>query len=176
MAKEKTEKQNPVENPVVEWNAQVEVITIRFGSKKSNITLEVDEIIDLLKDDSIYKRLKRGKEIEDLFAHLISQDTSLSEIILSGGDPLSLSHEMLSSLLLELDKIPHLRRISRGKKRLSYLIGPDDALFFIGAWLLNRLHDECPGFLNTRMPTRNPIDDVRKLNRLQFRATAFQCN
>lgn len=41
----------------------------------------------------------------------IQKDTSLSEIILSGGDPLSLSHESLQDLLLGLDAIPHLRRI-----------------------------------------------------------------
>jgi len=48
------------------------------------------------------------------FAHeieLIRQDPTLSEIILSGGDPLSLSTETVSSLIRQLDVIPHLERL-----------------------------------------------------------------
>jgi EF-P beta-lysylation protein EpmB len=41
----------------------------------------------------------------------IRQDLSIHEVILSGGDPLSLSHDKLASLLLELAKMPHVRRI-----------------------------------------------------------------
>ena len=41
----------------------------------------------------------------------IAQDSSLEEIILSGGDPLSLSDSRLSSLTDELAKIPHIRRL-----------------------------------------------------------------
>ena len=39
------------------------------------------------------------------------QDKTLREIILSGGDPLSLSNELLKELLDALDRIPHLKRI-----------------------------------------------------------------
>ena len=41
----------------------------------------------------------------------LSQDPSISEAILSGGDPLSLSNSALASLFKGLDNIPHLRRI-----------------------------------------------------------------
>jgi EF-P beta-lysylation protein EpmB len=41
----------------------------------------------------------------------ISQDASLTEVLLSGGDPLSLSNEQLRLLLQELGKIPHLKRV-----------------------------------------------------------------
>jgi EF-P beta-lysylation protein EpmB len=41
----------------------------------------------------------------------IQQDTSLKEIILSGGDPLSLSHRQLKSLIDSLSQIPHLKRL-----------------------------------------------------------------
>lgn len=41
----------------------------------------------------------------------IAQNTSLSEIILSGGDPLSLGDEALGTLLFDLGRIPHLKRI-----------------------------------------------------------------
>lgn len=41
----------------------------------------------------------------------IASDDSLSEIILSGGDPLALSNAQLSELIAGLEKIPHLRRL-----------------------------------------------------------------
>jgi EF-P beta-lysylation protein EpmB len=41
----------------------------------------------------------------------IAADPTLSEIILSGGDPLALSNETLKSLLLRLNAIPHVKRI-----------------------------------------------------------------
>ncbi|MBS0603686.1 MAG: EF-P beta-lysylation protein EpmB [Verrucomicrobia bacterium] len=41
----------------------------------------------------------------------IANEPSLSEILLSGGDPLSLSDAQLKHLLGELDQIPHLKRI-----------------------------------------------------------------
>lgn len=46
------------------------------------------------------------KEIEK-----IQKDTSLKEIILSGGDPLSLSDQELENLLNSLDQIEHIQRI-----------------------------------------------------------------
>lgn len=42
---------------------------------------------------------------------LIAEDDSIREVILSGGDPLSLSDEILQNLLQEIDAIPHVRRI-----------------------------------------------------------------
>jgi EF-P beta-lysylation protein EpmB len=41
----------------------------------------------------------------------IAQDTSLEEVILSGGDPLSLSDARLTSLTDALARIPHIRRL-----------------------------------------------------------------
>lgn len=41
----------------------------------------------------------------------LKNNTSLSEIILSGGDPLSLSDSVLANLLSSLDSIKHLKRI-----------------------------------------------------------------
>lgn len=42
---------------------------------------------------------------------LINQDDSINEVILSGGDPLSLSDERLAKLFNMLEAIPHLKRI-----------------------------------------------------------------
>lgn len=46
------------------------------------------------------------KELETL-----REDTSLEEVILSGGDPLSLSNRRLKDLLFSIDEIPHIKRI-----------------------------------------------------------------
>jgi KamA family protein len=46
------------------------------------------------------------KEIE-----IIAQDSSIKEVILSGGDPLSLSDHTLSKLITALNEIPHVKRI-----------------------------------------------------------------
>ena len=46
------------------------------------------------------------KELEEL-----AQDPSLTDIILSGGDPLSLSHLTLERLIKDLDAIPHLKKL-----------------------------------------------------------------
>lgn len=42
---------------------------------------------------------------------LIEEDETISEVILSGGDPLSLSDEMLQKLLKSISQIPHIKRI-----------------------------------------------------------------
>ncbi len=41
----------------------------------------------------------------------LAQDTTLSEVILSGGDPLSLSNESLAALFAALEPLSHVRRI-----------------------------------------------------------------
>ena len=47
----------------------------------------------------------------DSMASAIEQDTSITEVILSGGDPLSLGNARLSRLIRRFDAIAHLRRI-----------------------------------------------------------------
>jgi EF-P beta-lysylation protein EpmB len=42
---------------------------------------------------------------------ILREDSLCSEIILSGGDPLSLSNESLEDLIRSLEEIPHLRRL-----------------------------------------------------------------
>ena len=73
----------------------------------------------------------------------LSQDPTISEVILSGGDPLSLSDSSLSALFKSLDAIPHLRRIrfhSRfpigiperiDESFLSILAGSTKQVFFV---------------------------------------------
>ncbi len=56
---------------------------------------------DYLENENFFE-----KELE-----ILEQDSSLSEIILSGGDPLSLSNEQLGHLIQRLALIPHLKRL-----------------------------------------------------------------
>jgi EF-P beta-lysylation protein EpmB len=51
-----------------------------------------------------------SSEIENVL-HLLNTDSTLEEVILSGGDPLSLSNARLESLMTSLDEIPHIKRI-----------------------------------------------------------------
>jgi EF-P beta-lysylation protein EpmB len=51
-----------------------------------------------------------SKGFESELEH-IEQDLSIHEVILSGGDPLSLSDEILSQILERLAKLPHIRRL-----------------------------------------------------------------
>jgi EF-P beta-lysylation protein EpmB len=55
------------------------------------------------------KDLKNSNFEKEIF--LIKKDNSIEEIILSGGDPLSLDNNGLKNLLQNLNKIPHLKRI-----------------------------------------------------------------
>lgn len=55
-----------------------------------------------------YEKERRVLEEE---LSLISHDPSIREVILSGGDPLSLSDQDLLVLILALEKIPHVQRI-----------------------------------------------------------------
>jgi EF-P beta-lysylation protein EpmB len=63
----------------------------------------------------------------------IAADPSLEEIILSGGDPLSLSDSRLTSLTDELAKIPHIRRLRLHTRQPVVLPSRVDAGFT--AWL-----------------------------------------
>lgn len=66
----------------------------------------------------------------------LHDDTSVEEVILSGGDPLSLPDEKLSELTHALSEIPHIKRL-RLHTRLPIVLPEriDDAL---SSWLENR--------------------------------------
>jgi L-lysine 2,3-aminomutase len=63
----------------------------------------------------------------------IASDPSLEEIILSGGDPLSLSDSRLTALADELAKIPHIRRLRLHTRQPVVLPSRVDA--GLAAWL-----------------------------------------
>jgi EF-P beta-lysylation protein EpmB len=58
-----------------------------------------------------YADLQLSKQKEDAAVLAIQNDTSISEVILSGGDPLLLSDSRLARLIQQLDSISHLKRI-----------------------------------------------------------------
>ncbi len=58
-----------------------------------------------------YPQQQAGREQWSQALNYIQQDTSISEVILSGGDPLVLSDDRLDELITQLEKIPHLSRL-----------------------------------------------------------------
>ncbi|MEH6626984.1 MAG: EF-P beta-lysylation protein EpmB [Motiliproteus sp.] len=62
-----------------------------------------------------------GKEEWSQALDYIRQDSSITEVIFSGGDPLATSDQRLASMINELDQIPHLKRL-RIHSRLPVVI------------------------------------------------------
>jgi EF-P beta-lysylation protein EpmB len=58
-----------------------------------------------------YYDLQLSKQNEQAAIEYILEDTSISEVILSGGDPLLLSDQRFSKLIQQLNSIKHLKRI-----------------------------------------------------------------
>jgi EF-P beta-lysylation protein EpmB len=58
-----------------------------------------------------YSDLQLGKQQENAGIHYIQENPNISEVILSGGDPLLLSDARLAKLFKQLSAIKHLKRI-----------------------------------------------------------------
>ncbi|MFA5983201.1 MAG: EF-P beta-lysylation protein EpmB [Methylococcaceae bacterium] len=58
-----------------------------------------------------YADFQLSKEKEQAAIAYIEQNPSISEVILSGGDPLTLSDNRLAKLILQLNQIKHLKRL-----------------------------------------------------------------
>ncbi|MFI3119932.1 MAG: EF-P beta-lysylation protein EpmB [Methylococcaceae bacterium] len=58
-----------------------------------------------------YGELQLSKQKEEAAIQALQEDSSISEVILSGGDPLLLSDSRLTRLIRQLDGIGHVRRI-----------------------------------------------------------------
>ncbi|PIZ04717.1 MAG: EF-P beta-lysylation protein EpmB [Gammaproteobacteria bacterium CG_4_10_14_0_8_um_filter_38_16] len=52
-----------------------------------------------------------GRANWDSFIHYIANQSQVDEVIFSGGDPLILKDHLLAELVLQLEKIPHLKRL-----------------------------------------------------------------
>lgn len=58
-----------------------------------------------------YNGNQTSKSVEQAAINYIKQRPEISEVILSGGDPLILSDARLSSMVAKLEEIPHLKRL-----------------------------------------------------------------
>ena len=54
---------------------------------------------------------KNASRAFDKEIQVLEEDSSISEVLLSGGDPLSLSNTVLSELIAHLSSIPHIKRL-----------------------------------------------------------------
>lgn len=64
---------------------------------------------------------------------VIRGDASITEVLLSGGDPLTLSDRRLAALMVELEAIPHVRRV-RVHTRLPVVLPERIDAGFLAAW------------------------------------------
>ena len=80
-----------------------------------------------------YENAPRTLEAWGEAVHRIAADRSVEEVILSGGDPLTLVDSQLEQLIVALDRIPHLKRL-RLHTRLPVVI-PERVTDELLAWL-----------------------------------------
>lgn len=94
----------------------------------------------------------------------IADDHTIHEVILSGGDPLSLSDERLSKLVVELDRIPHLRRL-RVHTRLPIVIPDRVTRGLID--LLSDTHMQCYFVIHANHPNELSDEVLGQIRRLR---------
>jgi len=104
-----------------------------------------------------------GSDLEEALA-AIAQDDSIEEVILSGGDPLTVVDQTLSHLIASLESIPHVRRL-RIHTRLPIMIPArvTDALID----LLKQSAMEKIVVIHANHANEFDVDVANALNRLQ---------
>jgi len=110
-----------------------------------------------------YETEEKGFDQELL---LIRQDPSLQEIILSGGDPLSLSDVTLASLLRSLDEIPHLKRI---RFHTRFPLGIPERIDLPFLDLLSSLSKQIIFVIHCNHPAELDADVIAALKQIQKR-------
>lgn len=95
---------------------------------------------------------------------LIAKDPSLKEIILSGGDPLSLSDETLENLLTSLDLIPHLQRI---RFHSRFPIGIPERISDPFLQILSKISKQIYFVVHTNHPKELDFDILNSLKKIQ---------
>lgn len=96
----------------------------------------------------------------------IENDSSIKEVILSGGDPLSLPETILEPLLLRLAKIPHLRRI---RFHSRFPIGIPERIDEGFLALLEQLPQQIWFILHCNHPRELDAEIFAKIHQLQQR-------
>lgn len=105
------------------------------------------------------------KTFAEELAH-IENDSSIKEVILSGGDPLSLSETVLESLLLRISQIPHVRRI---RFHSRFLIGIPERINAHFLELIERLPQQVWFIIHCNHPRELDADIFTKIQQLQLR-------
>jgi EF-P beta-lysylation protein EpmB len=95
---------------------------------------------------------------------LIEQDSSIHEVILSGGDPLSLSNETLQDLLYQIGPISHVKRI---RFHTRFPIGIPERIDEPFLDLISRLKQQIWFVIHTNHPNELDPDIFTHLKRLQ---------
>lgn len=102
-----------------------------------------------------------AKELEQ-----IGEDPTIREVILSGGDPLSLSDTMLEGLFQDLSTIPHLKRL---RFHTRFPIGIPERIDQSFLSLLERVPLQIWFVIHANHPRELDVDVLSALQRLQKR-------
>lgn len=94
----------------------------------------------------------------------IQNDPSISEVILSGGDPLSLSNRTLQMLLYQISEIPHIRRI---RFHTRFPIGIPERIDNDFIQLLNEVKCQIWFILHSNHPLELDQDVLHHLKKIQ---------
>lgn len=111
LALEKENKLGFVEDPVGDMCARIESKLLKKYSGRALLVCTSACAMHCrfcFRQNFDYEVNEKGFQSE---LEAIAKDTSLYEVILSGGDPLSLPDRVLESLLMSLQAIPHIKRI-----------------------------------------------------------------
>ena len=101
---------------------------------------------------------------------VLRADTTVREVILSGGDPLTLGDRRLAALLEGLESIPHLRRV-RLHTRLPIVLPERIDAGFTGMWSVVRLQKVAVVHVNHAAEIDAPVRDA--LARLEGTGTTL---
>ncbi|MFT4553220.1 MAG: EF-P beta-lysylation protein EpmB [Chlamydiales bacterium] len=95
---------------------------------------------------------------------LLKEDSSISEVLLSGGDPLSLSNSVLSSLITRLSEIPHLQRL---RFHTRFPIGIPERIDEELIEILSRTSLQIVFVIHCNHPRELDFDNLAALNKIQ---------
>lgn len=95
----------------------------------------------------------------------IAKDPSISEIILSGGDPLSLSDQTLGSLISSLSKIPHLKKL---RFHTRFPIGIPERINARFLDILESTHLQVVFVLHCNHPDELDKEVIASIKKIQF--------
>jgi len=116
-----------------------------------------------------YSNSNPGKQHFPLVLDYIKNDASLFEVILSGGDPLSLNDQRLQTLTSQLDDIEHIKIIRIHTRQVIVL--PDRVNQQLLDWL-NKLQSKAVMVIHVNHP--NEIDDNVSLALLKLKKAGVE--